>query len=59
MAIAVQDGDLAESDEAVRNLHVEALKQWLHVAKSLGAEAIRIDAAVARLGAGHQFLSTS
>ena len=56
VAIAVQDGDLAESDEAVRNLHVEALKQWLHVAKSLGAEAIRIDAGRSRRPATPEFI---
>ena len=43
VSIAVDVGNLAEPDEAVRRTHVEALKQWFHVAKAVGSEAIRIN----------------
>ena len=41
--IAVDVGNLAEPDAAKRRTHVEALKQWFHVAKAVGSEAIRIN----------------
>ena len=41
--MAVDVGNLAEPDDAVRRTDIEALKQWFHVAKAVGSEAIRIN----------------
>ncbi len=45
--IAVDMGDIANPDEAVRRTDIEGLKQWFHVARALGAQAIRINSGAA------------
>jgi sugar phosphate isomerase/epimerase len=42
-SIAVDMGDIANPDEAVRRTDIEALKQWFHVAKAIGSQAIRVN----------------
>ena len=41
--IAVDMGNLANADAATRRTDVEALKQWFHVARAIGSEAIRVN----------------
>jgi sugar phosphate isomerase/epimerase len=41
--IAVDQGDIASPDVAVRNTSIEALKQWFYAARAIGASAIRIN----------------
>jgi len=41
--IAVDMGNIANPDEAVRRTDIEALKQWFHVARAIGSAAIRIN----------------
>jgi sugar phosphate isomerase/epimerase len=41
--IAVDMGDIATTDEAARRTSIEALKQWFHVARAVGSEAIRVN----------------
>jgi sugar phosphate isomerase/epimerase len=41
--IAVDMGNIANPDDVVRRTDIEALKQWFHVAKAVGSEAIRIN----------------
>ena len=64
--IAVDMGDIANADEQARRTDLEALKQWFHLAKAIGAEAIRINsgaaspddqAALARITAGYRELA--
>lgn len=65
--IAVDTGSLASPDEAPRRTDLEAIKQWFHVARALGAAAIRVNtgeaarddaAALERIGAGYEELAT-
>ncbi len=46
--IAVDMGDIANADEDARRVDLEALKQWFHLARALGAEAIRVNSGAAR-----------
>lgn len=46
--IAVDMGDIANADEAARRTDLEALKQWFHLARAIGASAIRINSGAAR-----------
>ena len=41
--IAVDTGHLLRPDLADRKTHLEAMKQWFHVARAVGAEAIRVN----------------
>lgn len=41
--IAVDMGDIANPDEATRRTDIEAIKQWFHVARAVGSEAIRVN----------------
>ncbi len=41
--IAVDQGNIANPDAPVRKTDLEALKQWFHVARAIGSEAIRIN----------------
>jgi sugar phosphate isomerase/epimerase len=41
--IAVDQGNIASPDEAERRTGLEALKQWFHVARAIGAAAIRVN----------------
>ena len=41
--IAVDMGNIAGADEAVRRTDLEALKQWFYTASAVGSEAIRIN----------------
>jgi sugar phosphate isomerase/epimerase len=41
--IAVDTGTLATADPAARRTDLEAIKQWFHVARAVGAEAIRVN----------------
>ena len=41
--IAVDTGNLASPDEKVRRTDLEVIKQWFHVARALGSEAIRVN----------------
>ncbi len=45
--IAVDQGDIANPDAATRRTDIEALKQWFHVAKAVGSEAIRVNSGAA------------
>jgi sugar phosphate isomerase/epimerase len=47
-SIAVDQGNIANSDSAVRRTDIEALKQWFHVAKAVGSKAIRINSGPGR-----------
>lgn len=64
--IAVDTGTLATADEAERRTDLEAIAQWFHVARALGAEAIRVNtghaepgdaAALERIVSGYQELA--
>jgi sugar phosphate isomerase/epimerase len=46
-SIAVDMGDIANPDQDTRRSDIEALKQWFHVARALGAEAIRVNSGAA------------
>lgn len=46
-SIAVDMGNIANADEATRRTDLEALKQWLYVARAIGAEAIRVNSGAA------------
>ena len=61
--IAVDMGNIAGADEAVRRTDLEALKQWFYTAAAVGSEAIRIntghaddDEAMHRVIAGYREL---
>jgi sugar phosphate isomerase/epimerase len=41
--IAVDTGTLATPDPATRRTDLEAIKQWVHVARAVGSEAIRVN----------------
>jgi len=45
--IAVDMGNLANPDAAARQTDIEALKQWFHVARAIGSEAIRVNSGAA------------
>lgn len=45
--IAVDMGDIANPDAAARRTDLEALKQWFHLARAIGATAIRINSGAA------------
>ena len=64
--IAVDMGDIANPDEATRRTDLEALKQWFHLARAIGAEAIRVNSgaaspddreAIERITAGYRELA--
>src|SRR5690242_17964417 len=42
-SIAVDQGNIASDDPAERRTSLEALKQWFHVARAIGAAAIRVN----------------
>lgn len=46
-SVAVDMGNLANLDEASRRTDVESLKQWFHVARAIGSEAIRVNSGAA------------
>lgn len=46
-SIAVDMGNIANPDESARRTDLEALKQWFHLAKAIGSEAIRINSGAA------------
>lgn len=65
--IAVDMGNIANPDDVVRRTDIEALKQWFHVAKAVGSEAIRINSgpaspddreAIERIVEGYRELAT-
>jgi len=41
--IAVDGPDISIEDDTVRNVHLEATKQWFHVAHAVGSQAIRVN----------------
>jgi sugar phosphate isomerase/epimerase len=45
--IAVDMGDIANPDEAIRRTDIEGLKQWFYVARAIGSEAIRVNSGAA------------
>ncbi len=47
-SIAVDTGNLASPDEAIRRTDLETIKQWCHVARALGSAAIRVNTGDAR-----------
>jgi sugar phosphate isomerase/epimerase len=55
-SIAVDRADISLADDVERGVHLEAIKQWFHVAHAVGAQAIRVnsggdvDADAAQLG---------
>jgi len=49
-SIAVDMGNIANLDAAVRRTDLEALKQWFYVARAIGAQAIRINSGAADPG---------
>jgi sugar phosphate isomerase/epimerase len=64
--IAVDTGNLSSPDEATRRTDLETIKQWFHVARAVGAEAIRVNTGTAapddpealdRIVAGYQELA--
>ena len=64
--IAVDMGNIANPDDAARHTDLEAIKQWFHVARAIGAEAIRVNsgmaapddaAALERITAGYKELA--
>jgi sugar phosphate isomerase/epimerase len=46
-SIAVDMGDIANQDAATRRTDIEGLKQWFHLARAIGSEAIRINSGAA------------
>ncbi len=46
--IAVDMGNIANPDAARRQTDLEAIKQWFHVARAIGAQAIRVNSGAAR-----------
>lgn len=42
-SIAVDRADISVADEAERRTNIETIKQWFHVAKAIGSEAIRVN----------------
>ncbi|HEY8745870.1 MAG TPA: sugar phosphate isomerase/epimerase family protein [Chloroflexota bacterium] len=46
--IAVDMGNIANPDAARRQTDLEAIKQWFHVARAVGAQAIRVNSGAAR-----------
>lgn len=65
-SIAVDLGNIANPEDAVRRTDIEALKQWFHLAKAIGSEAIRINSgaaspsdteAIARITEGYRELA--
>ena len=46
-SIAVDMGDIANPDEAIRRTDIEGLKQWFYVARAIGSEAIRVNSGAA------------
>jgi sugar phosphate isomerase/epimerase len=64
--IAVDTGNLANADDRVRRTDTETIKQWFHVARAVGSEAIRVNsgaaspddkAAIERIIAGYRELA--
>lgn len=64
--IAVDMGNIANADTSRRQTDLEAIKQWFHVARAVGAQAIRVNSgaarpddpeAVARITAGYRELA--
>ena len=45
--IAVDTGSLASPDASVRRTDIETIKQWFHVARAIGAAAIRVNTGAA------------
>lgn len=65
--IAVDTGNIANADEKARRTDLEAIKQWIHVARAVGSEAIRVNSgaaspddreAIARITQGYKELAT-
>ena len=48
--IAVDLGNIANPDDATRGTDLEAIKQWFHLAKAVGSEAIRVNSGRAEVG---------
>lgn len=46
--IAVDMGNIANPDAGVRRTDLEAIAQWFHVARAVGAQAIRVNSGAAR-----------
>jgi sugar phosphate isomerase/epimerase len=46
--IAVDMGNIANADSGVRRTDLEAIKQWFHVARAVGSQAIRVNSGAAR-----------
>lgn len=46
-SIAVDQGDIANADEATRRTDIEAIKQWFYVARAVGSQAIRVNSGAA------------
>ncbi|MGB3330718.1 MAG: sugar phosphate isomerase/epimerase family protein [Thermomicrobiales bacterium] len=42
-SIAVDGPNISQPDAAARRTHIETVKQWFHVARAIGAEAIRVN----------------
>lgn len=42
-SIAVDGPDISLPDDAARRTHIETVKQWFHVARAIGADAIRVN----------------
>ncbi len=60
-------GNIANPDDQARHTDLEAIKQWFHVARAIGAESIRVNsgaaspddaAALERITAGYRELAT-
>lgn len=45
--IAVDTGNIANADEKARRTDIETIKQWFHVARAVGAQAIRVNSGAA------------
>ena len=65
-SIAVDMGNIANSDSAVRRTDLEALKQWFYTARAIGCHAIRVNSgaaspddreAIARITEGYRELA--
>jgi sugar phosphate isomerase/epimerase len=46
-SIAVDMGDIANPDEAIRRTDIEGLKQWFYIARAIGSAAIRVNSGAA------------
>lgn len=42
-SIAVDGPNISQPDAAARTTHIETVKQWFHVARAIGADAIRVN----------------